>query len=1666
MTRPRPGNLDLPLLLRLPLWLYRFCASLRLAVVLIAVCSVVLAWATWVDSRLGTPAVQFGIYRTWWFLALHAALGLNVLCSALIRLPWKKRHVGFLITHLGILVLLFGCLLTWWMGTDAQLSVIEADTVHRAALDSQHFELRISTAGDDPQPVIIPFRAGPFNFSEYDRRSWFPWRLSARHRGVLYDRDGIELEVLDYYSDSKYVPAPRLELEIDDLAMGRAGSLPNVRAVPDWGGPDSGGRIELGVMPDLEPSPPRPLYGNGYGHTLPGGIRFAFWMTGSPAETEAFGDSRPQGPLGRLGQVVLHTGGRKYHLRLDELYDPQKSQLRTDNAPVPLGDTGLRIEVVELRPDVHCTKLMVHSRQNPPQPMFLDADDPGYDNQQDYRNGVFGSFWRQGGSSRVDIIQGADKKLYYRTWRQPQSSDAAGRPELSDAAELPTHGSPVSVLAGTERPLQVRVQQYTPHERPGKLVPLPLVPRKPTGRQRQVRVRLTVDGNAQQFWLAGGMGYPFGDSPLTDQWRVVSGDGRSVRISMPRDEIELGFSVRLREFVEELYAGSQMKQEYTSIVDVFARDRQQAALAENVRISMNRPYDFTDPQTGSTCRLSQVDRKGPWTLAEFPQQHPIRQRLDGKTERKRVYLSALGVNLDPGRGVKHAGSLMIVLGIIVVLSSKGVLVKIPGAAKRPMGMWIALMLLGAGAARAQRPGELDFSAWQRLPVFHNGRRMPLDSFARSVVRQICGKEKPTLRLAGALPNVDLDSAELAAARRLFPDDRPRKLTADELLFGWLVDSAPWEYVPLLHAEHEGLRKVLGVPLQNGRGDRLKFVSADQIGSSEGFREALDGIQRRQRDAKSRNEEFQPTEIDEKVIQLENNYDTYFRLIGAPARWRAQWGRIPAALVREWKSLHSELERLTGPDGRGELSGLIADAGEAVGALAAELQQEWFQFDRTSRAAARAEQSVGALAQVLKRMRRRIADGPPGMEKETVDKFKQLMDDLIERTGRISGLGGQIRMHVPRIARGILQNGQPLRMLPALDPDGLMATSRQGDQRKHPWLDFNAVIFGPVEMLSAHVQPQRRSRAEAELREPLDDVRRAFAEVRRAYLLDLDDPTRPRDFARAMRRFETALGTLGRDVIEPFRVELPVELPEKDLDKDLHGELLARLFRQTAYPQEGEMDVELHYNRFAPFQKSWIASLAAVFSLALSFGVIRRTMFWLGVTLLAVTVVLMAYGLVLRCIISGFVPVTNMYESVVFVALSVCLLGLWFTLLPVFWSGVKRAWQMTVAPPAFRYWLSFPWRRLRQWLRPGRDSQKEAPATDPAGGNWLLMLGRICIVVWLFHALTIASYGHGGERPIVRLWPQVSGGSTSALANDLLAWAVGLGVLVPALLYLPHAACALAASLVTVPRGWASQGIAEGLQQTQRRKLFAMVGALVGCLTSMVAYLAPAEMMPSDIGTLAPALHSNFWLAIHVLPITASYGAGALAWGLGNIALGYYLFGRYDDPKQPHVTDRTAADGRLPGPRPRGPEACATLASFIYRSILVAVLLLIAGTILGALWADVAWGRFWGWDNKEVWSLISILAYMIILHGRYAGWAGHFAMAAGAVLGMTSIVMAWYGVNFLLPGGLHSYGTGSGSAGQLYVATAILGNWLFVIAASVWYYVKTRTPLPGTLDQRS
>jgi len=189
---------------------------------------------------------------------------------------------------------------------------------------------------------------------------------------------------------------------------------------------------------------------------------------------------------------------------------------------------------------------------------------------------------------------------------------------------------------------------------------------------------------------------------------------------------------------------------------------------------------------------------------------------------------------------------------------------------------------------------------------------------------------------------------------------------------------------------------------------------------------------------------------------------------------------------------------------------------------------------------------------------------------------------------------------------------------------------------------------------------------------------------------------------------------------------------------------------------------------------------------------------------------------------------------------------------------------------------------------------------------------------------------------------------------------------------------------------------------RKEKLFIYVGAGYNLITLFMVIFAN-EMLDSSIKPLVPVLRDNFWLSTHVTTIILSYSGLGLSWVLSNMVLFKRKFSKIDKKDEKYYAD------------------------LIYTSIKYGTVLLAAGIILGGVWADYSWGRFWGWDPKETWSLIVLCIYMAILHGKYTNWipASRFIhFTAGAFM---SVMMAWFGVNYILASGLHSYGFSQGGA---------------------------------------
>ncbi len=196
-------------------------------------------------------------------------------------------------------------------------------------------------------------------------------------------------------------------------------------------------------------------------------------------------------------------------------------------------------------------------------------------------------------------------------------------------------------------------------------------------------------------------------------------------------------------------------------------------------------------------------------------------------------------------------------------------------------------------------------------------------------------------------------------------------------------------------------------------------------------------------------------------------------------------------------------------------------------------------------------------------------------------------------------------------------------------------------------------------------------------------------------------------------------------------------------------------------------------------------------------------------------------------------------------------------------------------------------------------------------------------------------------------------------------------------------------------GWAAVIVGAILERIYRRGFATAVAAASGFASLIVAHHLAGDGDTMEM--MRAVLDSNFWLGTHVVTITIGYAGTFLA---GAIAIGWTF--------REHLARR------------RDPEATKALSGMVYGVICFALFFSFLGTVLGGIWADQSWGRFWGWDPKENGALLIVLWNAIILHARWAGFARERGVMAMAIFGNVITSLSWFGVN-MLGVGLHSYG---------------------------------------------
>lgn len=195
-------------------------------------------------------------------------------------------------------------------------------------------------------------------------------------------------------------------------------------------------------------------------------------------------------------------------------------------------------------------------------------------------------------------------------------------------------------------------------------------------------------------------------------------------------------------------------------------------------------------------------------------------------------------------------------------------------------------------------------------------------------------------------------------------------------------------------------------------------------------------------------------------------------------------------------------------------------------------------------------------------------------------------------------------------------------------------------------------------------------------------------------------------------------------------------------------------------------------------------------------------------------------------------------------------------------------------------------------------------------------------------------------------------------------------------------------------------ILAGILFQKKTSLVLAATALLASLTLLVAHLS---FMDPEITNLVPVLQS-YWLTLHVSVITSSYAFLGLAAMLGIICMVLYS-----------VLNKNNSTDIL--------KVIDELTVINYKSITIGLYLLTTGTFLGAVWANESWGRYWGWDPKETWSLITIIIYSFVIHSRMIEtFKSIFVFNLMSLIAFSSVLMTYFGVNYYLSG-LHSYAGG-------------------------------------------
>ena len=1358
------------------------------------------------------------------------------------------------------------------------------------------------------------------------------------------------------------------------------------------------------------------------------------------------------------------------------------------------------------------------------------------------------------------------------------------------------------------------------------------------------KIRVTLDDAIETFWIRTIPLESVSEEQVKYLTKRVVSSKRAATIRLTDRELDLGVALFVKKFTPVYEPGSTTAASFSSLVRVLPQglsaEEQAAELAKNadadVLIQMNRPGVLRSPQTGRAFWAYQDSFRGPYRpgAPEFERVVDGRHLPGETTPRETLYSTTITLNDDPGRGLKYLGSLLIVLGTAFLIYRKSPKAATMRDSNAPPSspttsnvktlastLIFAFATLFASTTFAQETpkpqpvkkpevasnsvsadqidaaqnfastnAQIDWKTWRLLPVFADGRRQPLNTFAEILVRDVCGTATPVFavpketltrlesgkplnfpELEDVLKEVALEKrAERTAAfneisagvverqreiaakiRATFPNGT-RRFEAPELLFSWLVEPEIWDYIPFIDdAQAKVSQGVFKRTPQEvaSRFSRLAPEDFERLDGKSGrtvvenFRatsgqnspeiaKAFGEVERRL--TLFRSVSFVPTQAES------TRPSRYLQriLYGAPSGGSPHSGMSPnASPLAKLDAATRNLERListTDKDLRSESPFSNGDF----------LLRQTEKFSQNGR---EVEALKLAKAFYLLEMQNVATPTPANGERfETLtvavaDALSELRAhrDAIFAVGTFSD---EYRRELLRCVDALSEIADSLELaylsttaeLPkTLDvvPVVRRREFRLTESQESPWVPLQTLLWAPDSLFARFVDPSlapelqrlaqtpttvdstsRRKREtpptlaeqtispfatfDKAFRKTLDlsvyerPVSEAFLEAALAYR-DVSAPNRAERFNVSLERFAAELRSLA-ERSEPFRVALATE---EVADERLRTSFLAK----TAYPAPDALDAEFLYNRLNPFYWNWVACLLAVVALVASYcrqTFVRlrhqvnnqpqtttspklttlnqsnaplfeeRFFFVVGLLFLVLSCAVGFVGGAIRAYITGWAPVTNMFETVALLAFLIAAIAVGHALFPAWGRPFANAWRVSAFPGRLRDATS-------EELRISR----------------LIRWPRICAIVLCVVAALRLCYqeetsisGDSLTQVVLESFAMQGILDRCAIlgAFFFIAWSVPRFLAaVAALLFFPKTtlrrddlldveSLELANDVGSVERR-AAIGRLIASQIVQRKALLT-ASSVIALLVAAAAYFNTNEFNP-NIRPLAAVLRSNFWLTIHVFAIIVSYALGAIAWVVALTSLTAYIFGRYNANETETPASSPAVSTRRERKRAKKsdyanrrisatshatdawePAYSRRVSGVITTMIRSAVLFLTIGIILGARWADFSWGRFWSWDPKEVWALVTLLIYLVVLHVLKTKRCGRFGLAVGATLGALAIVMTWYGLSFVMGGGgRHSYASGeSNKVAVLYLLFA--ANILWTLVATIRYQI--------------